>query len=154
LYLPVFQDFPSKVSDPTPWGHEDALRFKDTTLHVNNGAAKRAGMGSLAASGAVELNTGSLQHVFSFLSANDLVLSVKPLNRQSLQYVNSVLEGKASHVSASSDVPPWALQILGLRSLTYRQKKQLMVAAAKGGCMQTLQWASERAGLSLGSQRL
>jgi hypothetical protein len=36
----------------------------------------------------VELDATSLQHVFSFLSANDLVLSVKPLSRTFRQYVN------------------------------------------------------------------
>jgi hypothetical protein len=92
----------------------------------------------------VDLDTASLLHVFSYLSANDLVVSVKPLNTQFQQHVNLVLEDKAGKVSASAYVPSWALPSLGLNSLSYKQKKQLMVAAAKGGCLQTLQWAREQ----------
>jgi hypothetical protein len=91
--------------------------------------------------GPVELDTASLQNVFHFLSANELVLSVKPLNKHFREHVNTVIEGKASKVDASADVPSWALASLGVTSLTYLQKKQLMAAAAKGGCLQTLQWA-------------
>jgi hypothetical protein len=105
----------------------------------------------MEAQGAVDLDVASLQHVFSYLSANDLVLSIKPLNTHFRSYVNSGLAGKASEVTASADVPSWALNTLGLDSLTDKEKKQLIVAAAKGGCLQTLQWA--RAGLSLGLQR-
>jgi hypothetical protein len=89
----------------------------------------------------VELDTASLQHVFSFLSANDLVLSVKPLSKIFRQYVNSTLESKSNSVTASADVPSWALPRLGVTSLTYKRKKQLMSIAAKGGRLQTLRWA-------------
>jgi hypothetical protein len=92
----------------------------------------------------VELDIASLLHVFSYLSANDIVLSIKPLNTHFRQYVNSLLEDKASKVTASADVPPWALPSLRLNSLTYKQKKKLIVTAAKGGCLQTLLWGREQ----------
>jgi hypothetical protein len=92
----------------------------------------------------VELDLASLQHVFSYLSAGDLVLSIKALNVHFRNYVNSVLEGYATKVDASADVPSWVLPSLGLNSLTFKQKKQLMVAAAKGGRLQILQWAREQ----------
>jgi hypothetical protein len=91
----------------------------------------------------VELDTLSLQRVFSFLPAHDLVLSVKPLSKTFRDYVVSTLGSKASRVDASADVPSWALPTLGLTNLTYR-RKDFMFIAAKGGRLQTLQWAREQ----------
>ena len=92
----------------------------------------------------VDLDTACLQHVFSFLSRNHLVLSVKPLSKQFKNSVSRTEQGDATKITASDDVPPWALPILGLASLTYKQKKQLMEAAAKGGHLSTLQWARQQ----------
>jgi hypothetical protein len=92
----------------------------------------------------VELDAASLQHIFSFLSPNDLVLSVKPLNKHFRAHVSFVLQGKANKVAASDNLPSWALPSLELTSLTCGQKKQLMAAAAKGGRLQTLLWAREQ----------
>jgi hypothetical protein len=94
--------------------------------------------------GLVELDTATLQHVFSFLSANDLVLSVKPLCKTFRQYVMSTLESRAGRVSASADVPSWALPTLKVTNLNHRGKMQLMAATAKGGRLQTLRWAREQ----------
>jgi hypothetical protein len=53
--------------------------------------------GAIKNSDPVELDTASLRHVFSFLSANDLVLSVKPLSRTCRQYVISKLGSRATN---------------------------------------------------------
>jgi hypothetical protein len=99
---------------------------------------KGAGMEPL---GAVELDPASLPHVFSFLCASGLVDS---LNKQCREYVTLMLGDKIKNVSASTHVSPWPLPSLGLTSLTYRQKKQFILAAAEGGCFSTLQWAREQ----------
>ena len=93
----------------------------------------------------VELNTACLEHVFSFLSGNHLVLLIKPLSKHFKDYVKSTQKQKADKVAASEleCVPLWALPSLGAASLTYTEKKQLMRIAAKGGCLLTLQWARE-----------
>ena len=92
----------------------------------------------------VQLDLGSLQHVFSFLSPNHLVLLAKPLSKHFRQYVERAQGPKASKVDPSSEIPLGALPRLEVGSLKYKQKKQLMIAAAKGGCLQTLQWAREQ----------
>ena len=91
----------------------------------------------------VELDTASLQHVFCFLSRNHLVLLVKPLCKHFKEHVERTLQGKAHKVVASEEVPLWALPSLGVASLTYKQKKELIAAAANGGHLLTLQWAIE-----------
>jgi hypothetical protein len=94
--------------------------------------------------GHIELDTATLQHVFSFLSTTDLVLSVKLLNKTFRQFVNSLLEDEAKRIHPSADVPSWALPTLGVASLIHSQKQQLMLLAAKGGRLQTVQWAREQ----------
>ena len=91
----------------------------------------------------VELDIASLQHVFSFLSRNHLVLSIKPLSKHFKEHVRITQQSKADKVAASNDVPLWALPSLGVASPTYNQKKRLMLTAAKGGCLLTLKWARE-----------
>ena len=46
-------------------------------------------------------------------------------------------------MDALSDVPPWALSSMGISSLTlsFQQKQKLIIAAARRGCLQTLDWA-------------
>jgi hypothetical protein len=94
--------------------------------------------------GPAELGNALLEHIFSFLSANDLVLSIKPLNKAFRQYVIHTLESKANRVHASADVPPWALPSLGATRLTNKLKKQVMYFAAKGGCLTTLRWVRQQ----------
>ena len=92
----------------------------------------------------VELDNASLQHVFCFLSRNHLVLSVKPVNRHFKEFVQRQQQGKSNQVAASDEVPLWALPSLEVASLAYKQKKQLMAAAAKGVHLLTLKWARQQ----------
>ena len=95
----------------------------------------------------VQLDIDPLQHILSFLFSNDLVLSAKPLSKHFKQYVENRCRAqgrKSDKVDPSSEVPLWALPNLEVGSLTYEQKQQLMTAAAKGGCLQTLRWAREQ----------
>ena len=60
---------------------------------------------------AVELDTASLQHVFSFLSRNHLVLLIKPLSKRFKEHLVCTLQGTADKVVASDDVPLVAAEL-------------------------------------------
>ena len=94
------------------------------------------------------LDVACLQHIFSFLSPNYLVLLVKPLSKHFKGYVEHARGHKAKHVDALSDVPPWALSSMGIGSLGSPQQMDLITAAARRGCLHTLDWAKSR-GLNL-----
>ena len=80
-------------------------------------------MGNHGALHFTELDTWSLQYIFSFLSANHLVLAVKPLSKEFRQYVKHTLQERADKVAASIDLPSWALPTVRSGHVTLQATK-------------------------------
>ena len=91
-----------------------------------------------------ELDLPSLACVFSFLHGNYMQLSIRPLSKHFKQWVEDQPSLQPAKLDPSADIPPWALPALNLQQLKYNQKKKLMVSAAKGGQLTTLQWARQK----------
>jgi hypothetical protein len=89
------------------------------------------------------LGFNHLEYLFSFLSANYITLSVKPLNKHFKQWVEHKSGSDSNKVSAGSLVPTWALQALTTDHLSSEQQQQLKVLSAKGGQLYLLQWFSK-----------
>ena len=84
-----------------------------------------------------ELDLPSLESTFSSLPLNPplnhIVLSVTPLSKHFKHWADKQLEERGKRVDPSAEVPSWSLPALGFQHLNYKQKKQLMISAAKGG---------------------
>ena len=65
----------------------------------------------------------------------------KPLSKHFKQWVEKQHGRKSKTLSASSHVPAWALEALSTANLSDDQQQQFVVSAAKGGQLETVQWA-------------
>ena len=88
-----------------------------------------------------ELDIPSLESTFASLPSNHIVLLVRRLSKHFKQWTDNKLAERCNRVDPSTEVPSWSLPALGIQHLRYKQKKQLMVSAAKGGQSTTLCWA-------------
>ena len=91
-----------------------------------------------------ELDSSSLESTFSKLPCNHIVLLVRPLSKHFKQWSDGHLAERCNRVDPSAEVPSWSLPALGFQHLRYKQKKKLMVSAAKGGQLSTLRWARQQ----------
>ena len=91
-----------------------------------------------------ELDIPSLEYVFASMPSNHIVLLVRPLSKHFKQWTNGQLAERCNRLDPSPEVPSWSLPALGVQHLRYKLKKQLMVSAAKGGHLTTLQWARQQ----------
>ena len=91
-----------------------------------------------------ELELACVESAFSTLPFNHIVLSVKPLSKHFKQWAKEQLAGRCNLVDPRAEVPSWSLPALGVQQLSYKQGKQLMASAARGGQLTTLQWARQQ----------